>query len=312
MSFRIDKIKSYLFDNSYRTTVNCNLGLYKHYSDERFLKKKFQAVFGYPLDLSNPKSFNEKIQWLKLYDRKPVYVTMVDKYLVREYIEETIGSEYLIPLLGVWDSPDQIDFASLPNRFVLKCNHNSGNGMCICRDKARLDLNKVRTDLEKGLKEDYYSTGREWPYKNVKRRIICEKYMTDNGEESTFTGTEELKDYKLLCFNGVVKCSFVCADRFTGKGMHLSFFDRDWKEMPFERVYPRISYEVPKPQNYDLMVSLAEKLSKDIPFVRVDFYESGGKVYFGELTFFPGGGYEKFTPVEWDYTLGSWIDLPDK
>lgn len=305
-----DKIKRYLFDKHYRTLINANLGLYNYLSDKSFLEKKFQAEFGYALNFDNPQTFNEKLQWLKLYDHNPSYIKMVDKYKVREYIAQKIGEEYLIPLLGVWDSPDEIDFDSLPQRFVLKCNHNSGLGMCICKDKTGLNYVKVKKNLKKGLKENYFAHGREWPYKDVPRKIICEKYITDNGSDEVLT--DELKDYKLMCFNGKVKCSFVCADRFTGKGLHLSFFDRDWKEMPFERVYPRIENEVPKPINYDLMVSLAEKLSESIPFVRVDFYESGGRVYFGELTFFPGGGYEPFSPQEWDLTLGNWIELPQK
>lgn len=276
----------------------------KKLDDETFIKKAFQLNMGYELDLENPKTYNEKLQWLKLYNRKPEYTVMVDKYLVRDYIAKQIGEEYLIPLLGVWDRAEDIDFDALPEQFVLKCNHNSGVGMCICTDKSKLDIVKVRAGLNKGLQQDYYLTGREWPYKNVPRKIIAEKYMVD---ESGY----ELKDYKFMCFNGEVKCSFICSDRYSKGGLHVTFFDRAWKVMPFERHYPALKEGLPKPVNYDKMIELAEKLSKNIPFLRVDFYEVDGKIYFGELTFYPGNGMEEFTPEEWDYKLGEWIELPE-
>lgn len=271
-------------------------------SDEQYLKMIYRGTIGKRLDLKNPKTFNEKLQWLKLYNRKPEYTMMVDKYAVREYIKEKLGEEYLIPLLGVWDSSDDIDFDKLPNQFVLKCNHNSGLGMCICKDKSKLDIDKVKKELKKGLEEDYYLTSREWPYKDVPRKIIAEKYM----EEKPNT---ELNDYKLMCFNGKVRCSFVCSERFSDDGLRVTFFDKDWNVMPFERHYPKSVNAIEKPKTYEKMVEFAEILSKDIPFVRVDFYEISGKLYFGELTFFPGSGYEEFEPEEWDYKLGKMIDL---
>lgn len=271
-------------------------------SDEQYLKMIYRGTIGKRLDLKNPKTFNEKLQWLKLYNRKPEYTMMVDKYAVREYIKKKLGEEYLIPLLGVWDSSDDIDFDKLPNQFVLKCNHNSGLGMCICKDKSKLDIDKVKKELKKGLEEDYYLTSREWPYKDVPRKIIAEKYM----EEKPNT---ELNDYKLMCFNGKVRCSFVCSERFSDDGLRVTFFDKDWNVMPFERHYPKSVNAIEKPKTYEKMVELAEILSKDIPFVRVDFYEISGKLYFGELTFFPGSGYEEFEPEEWDYKLGKMIDL---
>lgn len=274
-------------------------------SDEQYLKMIYRGTIGKRLDLKNPKTFNEKLQWLKLYNRKPEYTMMVDKYAVREYIKEKLGEEYLIPLLGVWDSSDDIDFDKLPNQFVLKCNHNSGLGMCICKDKSKLDIDKVKKELKKGLEEDYYLTSREWPYKDVPRKIIAEKYM----EEKSNT---ELNDYKLMCFNGKVRCSFVCSERFSDDGLRVTFFDKDWNVMPFERHYPKSVNAIEKPKTYEKMVEFAEILSKDIPFVRVDFYEISGKLYFGELTFFPGSGYEEFEPEEWDYVVGNWIKLPKK
>lgn len=270
-------------------------------SDEKYLKLLYRMHIGKKLNLSNPQTFNEKLQWLKLNNHKAEYTMMVDKYLVRDYIKRTIGEEYLIPLIGVWDNPDEIDFDSLPNRFVLKCNHNSGTGMCICKDKSKLDYEKVKSDLRKGLKEDYEKYNREWPYKNVPRKIVCEEYMEDQ--------SGELKDYKFMVFGGEVKCSFVGSDRFSTEGLHVTFYDNNWNIMPFERHYPRLQKPHPKPICFDEMKKLAAKLSNNMPFVRVDFYEIKGKVYFGELTFFPGSGFEEFTPESWDYEFGSWIDL---
>lgn len=272
--------------------------------DKPYLELIYWVNMDKRLDLKNPQTFNEKLQWLKLYHRRPEYTMMADKVLVRDYIAGILGPEYLIPLLGVWDDPDEIDFDKLPDRFVLKCNHNSGLGMCICKDKSKLDIDKVRKELRDGLKQDYYLTGREWPYKNIPRKILCEQYMED--------GSGELTDYKLMCFRGEVKCSFVCSERFSSNGLRVTFFDRDWRVMPFERHYPKSDAPIPRPQSYTKMVAFAEKLSEGIPFVRVDFYEIGGRLYFGELTFFPGGGYEEFTPEEWDTTLGDWITLPEK
>lgn len=272
--------------------------------DEFYLKCLYRGRIGKKLNLENPKTFNEKLQWLKMYNHRPEYTMMVDKYLVRDYIARKLGEEYLIPLLGVWDNPEEIDFDILPNQFVLKCNHNSGLGMCICKDKSSLDVNDVRKKLKDGLNQDYYLFNREWPYKDVTRKIICEQYMDD--------GSGELKDYKFMCFNGEVKCSFVCSDRFSEEGLKVTFYDTNWNMMPFERHYPRASKPIEKPKSYDEMIQMARILSENIPFVRVDFYEINGRPYFGELTFFPGSGNEEFSPEEWDTTLGSWITLPQK
>lgn len=272
-------------------------------SDECFLKFRFKRFIGKKLDLKHPRTFNEKLQWLKLYDRRPAYILMVDKYRVRQYIEEQIGQEYLIPLLGRWDRAEDIDFDSLPDQFVLKCNHDSGC-VIVCKDKSRLDIPAARERLAKQLKTNIYWHGREWPYKDVKPCILAEKYMCDaNGE---------LNDYKLMCFDGEVKCSFVCSERFTDKGLHVTFFDPDWNVMPFERNHPSVQQGLPKPSQYEKMVELAQILSKEIPFVRVDFYEVDGKVYFGELTLYPGCGFEAFQPEEWDEKMGGWIKLPEK
>ncbi len=292
----------FILDHDYRWQILAVHGKYNNLDDASYLKRAFKCYMGKELNLDSPKTLNEKLQWLKLYNRKPEYTMMVDKYAVRKYIADTIGEEYLIPLLGVWDNPDDIDFNALPNQFVLKCNHNSGLGMCICKDKSKLDIAKVKAELRKGLKQDYYLTSREWPYKDVPRKIVCEKYMED-------CQVHELIDYKFMCFNGAVKCSFTCSERFSESGLKVTFFDKDWNVMPFERHYPASKNPPTKPINYDKMIQFSEKLSKGIPFIRVDFYEINGKLFFGELTFYPGSGFEEFTPEEWDYRLGDFLKL---
>ena len=275
--------------------------------DKTYLKMKYYYYFHKHLDLRNPQSFNEKLQWLKLYDRKPEYTIMVDKYRVRDYIKEKIGEEYLIPLIGVWDNPDGIDFDSLPNQFVLKCNHNSGQGMYICKDKSKLtpkDIETIRKNLEKGLTHNYYFSGREWPYKDVPRKIICEKYMEDKS-------TSELRDYKFFCFNGVARCYKVDFDRFIEH--RANYFTADGEIMKLgEKDYPPdFNKELLIPENLEKMKELAVKLSEMHPFLRTDFYDVDGKVYFGELTFYPASGFGKFIYDGNDELLGSWIKLPE-
>ncbi len=269
-----------------------------------FLKIRYKLRIGKKLDLRNPKTFNEKIQWLKLYDRKPQYTQLADKYEVREYIKETIGEEYLIPLLGVYNKFDEINFDNLPEQFVLKPNHTSGD-IYICKDKSTIDFVELKNKVNKWLKSRYYWRSREFPYKDIKPKIICEKYMVDE------SGTE-LKDYKFMCFNGEVKCLFVCLNRVASTGLNVDFYDMDWCPMLFERHYKSSGTIIAKPKTFDKMVEFAKILSKNIPFVRVDFYDIEGKLYFGELTFFPGNGMEEFTPESYDYLLGSWIQLPEK
>lgn len=279
-------------------------GAFNWMQDKSYLKLMYFAHMGKWLDFKDPKTFNEKIQWLKLYDRNPEYTKMVDKYEAKKYVASVIGEEYIIPTLGVWDCFEDIDFDSLPEKFVLKCTHDSG-GVVIVRDKKKLDKEAARKKINYCLRRNYFWSTREWPYKNVKPRIIAEQYVM-NEEDG------ELKDYKLMCFSGRVRCSFVCTNRNAKEGLCVNFYDTDWKPMPFERHYPRNPIETPKPNRYEKMVEFAEQLSHTIPFVRVDFYQNGEHLLFGELTFYPGSGLEEFTPVEWDYTLGSWLKTSEK
>lgn len=296
------KIIKYFKDKKFRFNVNRKLGFYNKMSDEEFLKKAFKVYIGDKLNLETPQTFNEKLQWLKLYDRKPEYTMMVDKYKVREYIKEKLGEEYLIPLLGVWDKAEDINFDKLPNRFVLKCNHNSGLGMYICKDKSKLTENQIkaiRKNLAKGLQQDYYLTGREWPYKNVPRKIIAEKYMEDE--------TGQLRDYKFYCFNGEPKIIMINSDREIGK-TKADYFDMDFNWLDLKWGYEHALVKPSKPINFEKMKELAVVLSKNIPELRVDFYEVNNKIYFGELTFFDGSGFDKIEPKEWDKKIGDWID----
>ncbi len=272
-------------------------------SDKQYVRLKYRKSMGYALNLAAPVTFNEKLQWLKLYDRQPWYVTMADKVAVKAYVAEQIGPEYIIPTIGVWDSPDAIDFDALPQKFALKCNHNSGLGMYICKDKATMNVPKVRKELAKGLRQNYYLSHREWVYKDIPRKILAEQFL-ENGE----TG---LTDYKIHCFNGKPKFVLVCQDRFSGNGLTEDFYTTAWVHMDLKRPgIPNASVPAPKPEGLEEMLRLAEKLAEDIPFVRVDFYYVEGKIYFSELTFFPASGFTPFEPEVWDKTFGDWLVLP--
>ena len=292
----------YMVNADYRFKIDSGRGKYNDMPDREYLQRRFQAEFGKSLNLDSPQTFNEKLQWLKLYNRKPEYTMMVDKYKVREYIAQELGEEYLIPLLGVWDDPDEIDFDALPDQFVLKCNHNSGLGMCICKDKSKLDISKVRAELRKGLKENYYIRYREWPYKDVPRKIIAEKYMVDD------SNCGELTDYKFFCFNGVPKFMYISNDN--SENATTDFFDMEFNHLDMRMKDPNSNVIPPKPYLFNEMKVIAEKLSQGIPFVRVDLYVIGGNIYFGELTFFHNAGFCSIHPEHWEKTLGDWIKLP--
>lgn len=279
---------------------------FKWVDDEIYLKIMFKYYIGHKLNLKMPSSYNEKLQWIKLYDRNPVYTKYVDKIAVRDFIADTLGKEYLIPLIGVWHDPDEIDFSALPDQFVLKCNHNSGTGMCICKDKSIINPIEIKENLRKGLKEDYFYQGREWPYKNVERKILCEKFMVDE------SGTE-LKDYKVMCFNGEPKLIELHMGRFTDHQTQ-DFYDINWKRTNITQggisVYGASTTDMPKPDTLDKMLEFSRILSKGIPHVRIDWYSINGKLFFGEMTFFDGSGFDPYDKYEDDLLLGSWINLP--
>lgn len=271
--------------------------------DITFLKYKYYTKTGNRLNVLEPQTFNEKLQWLKLYDRKEKYTEMVDKYAVKEYVANIIGEEYIIPTLGIYNNFDEIDLEKLPNKFVIKCTHDSG-GLIVCKNKNELDIKKARKKINKSLKTNYYYCGREWPYKNVKPRIIVEKYMEDKK-------TKELRDYKFFCFNGIPKLMFIATDRGK-KETKFNYYDLKFNKLEIKQHYPNDDRVIFKPQNFDKMIELSKKLSKGIPHVRVDWYEINGKMYFGELTFYHFSGFEPFKPEEWDYRLGEWLQLPKK
>ena len=275
-------------------------GLLNWLSDETYLKIAYRIKFGKKLNIDNPQTYSEKLQWIKLYDRNPLYTKLVDKYEVKKYIAEKIGLEYIIPTLGVWNHFDEIDFDKLPNQFVLKCTHDSG-GLVICKDKRALDYFKAKRVIEKSLKRSFYESSREWPYKNVKPRIIAETYMEDSN-------TKDLRDYKFFAFNGAVKALFIATDR-QKDDTKFDFFDMNFNHLDLRNGHPNADKTPEAPKNLKKMEELAGKLSKGMPQVRVDFYEVDGKVYFGEMTFFHWSGLTPFEPELWDYKFGSWIDL---
>lgn len=283
--------------------------LYKHrwmtrgLSDKQYIKLMYRVCIGEKLDLNHPKTYTAKLQWLKLYDRRPQYSAMVDKYDAKEYIAARIGEEYVVKNYGVWERFEDIDFDKLPSRFVLKCTHDCG-GLVICHDKSKLDLAAAEKKINKCLKHNYYKSGREWPYKNVKPRIIAEEYLED-------TATGELRDYKFFTFDGVPKALFIASDRQSkSEETKFDFFDMDYNHLEVLNGHPNSGKLPEKPINFEKMKELAAKLSEGIPHLRVDFYEVDGKVYVGELTFFHWSGFVPFNPREWDEKLGDWLTLP--
>lgn len=272
-------------------------------SSKFYIKCSYKWRTGEKLNLSNPKSFNEKIQWLKLYDRNPMYTILADKYHVREYVSKTIGDQYLIPLIGVYDNVDDIPWDKLPTKFVLKCNHASGTNI-ICKDKSKLNIRDSTKKLKKWMKMNYYWRGREWAYKNIKAKIICEKYMVDE------SGVE-LKDYKIFCFHGEPKLIQVDYNRFVNHKRNL--YDTSWNYIDASIEYPNDStVHIKKPDKLEEMLELARRLSAGFPHVRVDFYSIAGKIYFGEMTFYPESGYGKFNPKELEFQMGTWMSIYQK
>ena len=270
--------------------------------DETYLSLRYRYVFGRWPDLKNPKTFNEKLNWLKLHDRRPIYMTLVDKIAVKNYVAERIGREYVTPTLGVWSDVDDIDFELLPDRFALKTNHGSGD-VLLCRNKAVFDFDAARKSLATIQRRGIFPIGREWPYKGVPRMILAEPLLEVQDKD-------EIEDYKFLFFNGEHRCSFVCSERRSESGLKVTFFDPKWNRLPFERKYPSSSVDVPRPAEHDKMVELGRKLAKGFPFVRIDFYDIDGMIRFGEFTLYPGCGFEPFSPARYDRVLGDWLELP--
>lgn len=280
-------------------------GMLKWMPDRIYLKLMFRWFLKYPLDLKNPRTLNEKLQWLKLFNRRSQLTDLVDKYAVRDYVSKVAGKELLVPLLGCWESFDDIDFDSLPSKFVLKCTHDSG-GLVICKDRSQLNLEKARAKIEKSLKNSYYDLWREWPYKNVPPRIIAEEFLEVSEEEG-------LPDYKLSCFDGYVDCIMVCVDRHLGD-VKFYFFDKDWNFIRRNHYDDNVpdGFTLPRPEKLNEMIAAAEKLSKGMPYVRVDFYSVKGKIYFGEMTFFPDSGFDLDISRKSDEYWGKMLKLPSE
>lgn len=271
--------------------------------DWLYLCLKYHKRTGLCLNLRKPKTYTEKLQWLKLYDRKPLYTTLVDKFAVKKYVAQKLGEEYIIPLIGVWDDVNDIDFDALPDQFVMKCTHDSG-GLEICKDKLTFDFDSAKQRIDKILKQNFYWVSREWPYKNVPPRIIIEKYMQDSE-------TGELRDYKFFTFNGIPKVMYIATGRGTGE-TYGDFFDMDFNHLDMSIDHKTAPVMPQKPHNFEEMKKAAQKLAEGIPQVRVDFYEIDGRVYFGEMTFFHCGGFERFHPETLDGIWGEWVDLPQR
>lgn len=265
--------------------------------DRKYLELLFPLRVGYQLNLNNPQTFNEKLSWLKLYNRKPILSQMADKYEVKRIVAEKIGSEYVVENYGVYEKWDEIDFNSLPAQFVIKCTHDSG-GAHVCRDKALFDFSATKQKIERNLNRNYFYLKREWVYKDIKPRIIVDKFLDDH------TGNE-LRDYKFWCFNGNPTYMY-CTIK--GKNIFENFYDMDFRVVEIDHGFPRHKPEFEKPLNFELMKSLARKLSEGIPFVRVDFFEVEGRVYFGEFTFYDWAGLRSFEG-NWDEQLGKLISL---
>lgn len=270
--------------------------------DKWYLFFRFKNRVGYWPHLNHPRTFNEKLQWLKLNDRHAEYTQMVDKIDAKKYVASIIGDKYIIPTLGVWNSVDEIEWDKLPNQFVIKVSSDSG-GIVVCKDKQTLDIEKAKEKLTNGWGKNYYVHNKEYPYRDLTPRIIAEEYKED---ESGY----ELRDYKIFCFNGEPKILFVASDRQkVGEDTKFDFFDLNWNHLPFTNGHPNSKEFIAKPKNFEEMLEIAKKLSVGIPQVRIDLYNCNGQIYFGEITFFHWSGMTAFDPIEWDFKLGKMIKL---
>lgn len=280
-------------------------GAFDGMSDETFLRFYYPLVMGSRLELEHPRSYSEKLQWLKLHDRRDIYTDMVDKVSAKEFIADRVGREHVIPTLGVWEHFDEIDFERLPDSFVLKCSHDSG-GMVKCESKASFQTEAARSLLESRLSKSYYLRFREWPYKNVRPRLLAETYLV----EDPAVGPAPLCDYKFFCFNGEPRLMYISRDR--GSDPRTAFFDMDFQALPLRMKDPPPDVLPDKPPCFDEMRAMARVLSFGVPALRVDFYYVDHTVYVGELTFFHNAGFVSISPPEWNMILGDWLVLPDK
>lgn len=299
----LKKIKTFIEEPMYFITSPAAKGYLNWMPDTIYLKILYRLIMREKCDLKNPVKYNEKLQWLKVNDRKPEYSRMVDKYEVRFYVAETLGEEYIVPFYGVYDSYEQIDFEKLPRQFVLKCTHDSGS-VEICKDKSSFDIEKAKVRLTNAMKKNYYNTYREWPYKNVKPRIVAEKFLVDESGD-------DLKDYKILCFEGKAKFIELHENRFVeGKQHTQTFYDRDWNKLDIiQEGYMPAEEVKEKPYKLNEMLELSEKIAKNMHHVRIDWYLIGDKIYFGEITFYDGSGFVKFLNKKDDEFFGDLIEL---
>lgn len=297
------KIKRYLRNPYYALGYDLMRKHPNWMSDEFYTRILWYMVMGYSLDLKNPTTYNEKIQWLKLNDHNPLYTTLVDKLSVKDWVAEKIGAQYVIPTLAVWESAEDIDISNLPNQFVLKCNHDSGS-IVVCKDKSTFDLATAKETLKQALKQNYYWNAREWVYKNIKPCVFAETYLEDSV-------SHELPDYKFFSFDGAVKVLFIATERGSlDSETKFDFFDINFNHIDVTNGHPNATIQPNKPLHFDEMINLSEILSKGLPHVRCDFYEVNGSVFFGELTFYHWGGFVPFNPSSFDEYLGSFIQLP--
>lgn len=272
--------------------------------DEQYIRWDYYLNHSRPINLDNPQRYTEKLQWLKLYYRDPIWTQMVDKYRVKEIVSERAGKQYVAPVLGVWNRAEEIEWEKLPNQFVLKTNHDSGNnGVFIVKDKTQIRKNQLIRRINKSLHTDTSKAGREWPYRDVQRCVFAEQYLED--------ATGELRDYKFFCFDGEVKYLFIATERQSGGEVKFDYFDADFNHLDLVQRHPMSGKKIEKPLMFEQMKELAAKLSKGLPEVRVDLYEVDGRIYFGEYTFFHHGGIAPFHPDKWDYVFGANIRLPE-
>lgn len=304
----VSKIQKIISNPYYLFVYLGNAGLLNWMGDNQYLRLRFRGKLNAKLDLKSPKSFNEKLQWLKIYYRRLVFNQMADKYEAKKYAAAIIGDEYIIPTFGVWEKFDDISFDELPERFVIKTTHDQG-GVIICRDRTSFNMEAAREKISRHLKRKYYQYSREWSYKGISPRIIAEQLVGD--------GSQSIYDYKFMCFNGKVRCIFVLVGRNEPQGMRCFIFDENWGKLPCTRpeyvdANQRFNDNIQKPKNFETMCSLSERLAQDFPFLRVDWYEHEEKLYLGELTLYPSAGLRKFVPEEWDLIMGEWLILPER